>query len=50
MMEAWKGPLAPYLQLLEQALHDAKQHIPGHSLQLPPVLLGESGHRQDDLI
>ena len=42
--------LPPHLELLEQALDDAQQDVPGHGLELPPVLLDESGYGEDNLV
>lgn len=40
----------PHLELLEQALDDVQQNVPGHGLEIPPVLLDKSGYGEDNLI
>lgn len=39
-----------YLDLLQQALYDSQQDVPGDHLQLFAVLLDQSGDGEDDFI
>lgn len=53
-LQSWSSPCQPscppHLELLEQALDDVQQDVPGHGLELPPVLLDESGYGEDNLV
>lgn len=50
LSRASRCPRTRHLELLKQALHDVQQEVPRHRLELPPVLLDESGYGEHDFV